>query len=804
MLKFFTKNLLLVVLSFVAIDMMGQINTLKITAPVGIAGDYKLTRFNWGPIKSTALVADAAYGVDATAPVNDGCSDLTNDLTGKIGFIDRGTCGLPDKAQRLEKAGAIAAIICNTATGTDATAVGGGAIGNTIKVSSYMLSAADCQKIKASVLAGTVKAELVNVPVACNVTYDADVFWGNVKGQGDFANGLQGWTVENADPALNTRTTWFYSENGFPRSARGFTDNNIKSNSQCNGAACMDLETLQFEDNPNPAQPYNRYTSDLISPPINCTGKNSVILEFRMFHNRLNGNAQISFFDGSTWSDPEVIATNNSVKVSAVGETVRYPLPQFANKEGCRVKFTVSGDFYTFVLDDVLLFNRSTVDVRVNSGWVATAPTYKTPKTQLAPMPFLADIENVGNTAAPGTKLKLEIKNASGAIIQTLEKEYGNVDGSTTVENGPFDDTYTPPAIPGRYTGTYTISSPSESPNSADNNTFEFEFWVTEKTFGNLLSEEEKNEVYLEDIRDSWNVTDMSVYHSAGNIYHVPSGKDHVVSEVRFGLNNPSEDIHETGFVYVDLFELTSLAGISNPAERVLVGTATVTIDSTIHPDLRNIKTDLFLPDADGFPDVDKPTKVALKDNTNYFITLNTAPLDPDVDRYELLCYSPRSTTIYDRSVYPAPTNLAFDTLGIDRACGSYWKRDGLDETYADSRSRSYARTGNEGFQSWAMVYLEMDVENKSSTYEIATSGTVNVFPNPASRELFLDITLDNVSDVRVDLVSIEGKTVSSESFKGVQDSRLKLDLGNLISGTYTAMIHTNNGVITKKVIVQK
>ncbi|HMR90387.1 MAG TPA: hypothetical protein PKD51_19635, partial [Saprospiraceae bacterium] len=116
--RFFTKNLMLVVLGFVSFSVVAQVNTLKITAPPGIAGEYNIQRFNWGAVKSQPLTAPAEFAVDGTAPFNDGCETITNDLTGKIAFIDRNLCGISIKSDNAIKAGAIAVIICNTATGT--------------------------------------------------------------------------------------------------------------------------------------------------------------------------------------------------------------------------------------------------------------------------------------------------------------------------------------------------------------------------------------------------------------------------------------------------------------------------------------------------------------------------------------------------------------------------------------------------------------------------------------------------------------------------------------------------------------
>jgi hypothetical protein len=75
-------------------------------------------------------------------------------------------------------------------------------------------------------------------------------------------------------------------------------------------------------------------------------------------------------------------------------------------------------------------------------------------------------------------------------LLETLENEYGTVAGATLVENIPFASTYTPPAIVGKYTGSYILSSPDEPATNNGNNVADFEFYVTESTFGNLLSED--------------------------------------------------------------------------------------------------------------------------------------------------------------------------------------------------------------------------------------------------------------------------------------------------------------------------
>ena len=121
-----------------------------------------------------------------------------------------------------------------------------------------------------------------------------------------------------------------------------------------------------------------------------------------------------------------------------------------------------------------------------------------------------------------------------------------------------------------------------------------------------------------------------------------------------------------------------------------------------------------------------------------------------------------------------------------------------------DIRGRTFGQFGNSlSLFSFAMMYLEMDVVLASSTYEVDKTG--QIFPEPASQELYIDVALEKPSrSVRVELVTIDGKMALSRNFDNVQNTRLSLNLDGVISGTYNVLIHTDQGLITKKVIVQK
>jgi extracellular elastinolytic metalloproteinase len=100
-------------------------------------------------IGSVAIARDA----DFNNPT-EGCGDLVTDLTGKIALIDRGTCQFGLKVLNAQRAGAVAAIICNIAgvNGGDGERVdpmAGGTFGGQVTIPSRMFRKSDCDRIRA-------------------------------------------------------------------------------------------------------------------------------------------------------------------------------------------------------------------------------------------------------------------------------------------------------------------------------------------------------------------------------------------------------------------------------------------------------------------------------------------------------------------------------------------------------------------------------------------------------------------------------------------------------------------------------
>lgn len=119
--------------------------TLTVNSPASIAGSKAAGRASFGP-QNFSVTAQAILVVDGVAPTGDGCSAITNSLTGKIAIMDRNLCTFTTQVQNAQNAGAVGAIIVNSAPGTP-PALGGSS--GTITIPAVSVSQSDGAAIKA-------------------------------------------------------------------------------------------------------------------------------------------------------------------------------------------------------------------------------------------------------------------------------------------------------------------------------------------------------------------------------------------------------------------------------------------------------------------------------------------------------------------------------------------------------------------------------------------------------------------------------------------------------------------------------
>lgn len=146
---------------------------VTVNAPAAL-GTFRVGTATFGPVlASPGITGNVAIGQDpadvAGPSTTDGCSAITNDLTGKIALLDRGTCGFVVKAKNAQNAGAIGVLIADNAAGSPPAGMSG--VDPTITIPSVRVSLDNGNAIKAALGSGTVN---VTIGVNLNVLAGAD------------------------------------------------------------------------------------------------------------------------------------------------------------------------------------------------------------------------------------------------------------------------------------------------------------------------------------------------------------------------------------------------------------------------------------------------------------------------------------------------------------------------------------------------------------------------------------------------------------------------------------------------------
>jgi hypothetical protein len=141
---------------------------VRVTSPASIAGIFHIGPAEFGaPLSSTAVSGNVAQALDAdedggaaVATTTDGCSAISNDLTGKIAIVDRGFCGFVIKAKNVQNAGAIAMIVADNAAGGPPAGMAG--VDPTVVIPSVRVMLQDGAAIKAQLGSGVSASLLVD------------------------------------------------------------------------------------------------------------------------------------------------------------------------------------------------------------------------------------------------------------------------------------------------------------------------------------------------------------------------------------------------------------------------------------------------------------------------------------------------------------------------------------------------------------------------------------------------------------------------------------------------------------------
>ena len=101
-------------------------------------------------------------------------------------------------------------------------------------------------------------------------------------------------------------------------------------------------------------------------------------------------------------------------------------------------------------------------------------------------------------------------------------------------------------------------------------------------------------------------------------------------------------------------------------------------------------------------------------------------------------------------------------------------------------------------------IYQQFTVGLTSDVADVVEANTsLNVYPNPASGHVYIDVNLSSRQDGEIKIFDVLGKQVYSHAFRALTAESVEADLSELQSGVYMVSLRTGKEVITKKLMIR-
>jgi hypothetical protein len=618
-----------------------------------------------------------------------------------------------------------------------------------------------------------------------------------------FNGGLNGWTTKglaSSDPAKKDSAIWVWTLKGdSDNGAFGSTAEKIASPSAANGSVIFDSDFLDNGGTGVAATgkaPTSRtvfHSGELVSPIMNTTGFSNFSIQFNQLYrnfNNFNGACFVTWSEdgGTTWKP--LLTTNkpfNSNEATALDSKKLILLPGSVGTANFRVKFIFTGNYYFWLIDDVILTTKKVKDLKVSPDFFAI-PVSGThiPKSQLEPLYFLADVINEGNVPMPNVKLTTKVWRVQSGVqtevFTSTRGDYGTIKGDTTYENRVLPDSLMPSVLTvGTYRGAYIVSSDSTD-NVRSNDSIFFALNVTDSLFRKETGAGFVGAPVLSAYPSGTKDRDWQIAQS----YFVVNGKKSTFRAVSAVLELLPSMLNNTIFCGVYEFKDADGDGDADLSERtniVAAGEYTVTAaDTSAAASFGGRRFNIF--------DVASNKAFIPKDNTNYLVSIEFNSSSPtDVFRIGL---NGRNGINYN-----AATDLYTNVLGKPRYDQFIGIGDNTTNTWDGS---SYF--GN-GFNPAIRVLLyPFNVDTKDI---LSDKNKFEIYPNPASNVVTLDIELENMTSIMLARVlNLQGQVVMEKEVENFKSGNVELDVNNLSSGNYMIQIFSKDGSKTKQVVIAK
>lgn len=601
----------------------------------------------------------------------------------------------------------------------------------------------------------------------------------------DFADGLPtDWTTVQKDGQTMTSTSnWNHT---FIGPTGGTPTLPIESTTFLNGWMIFDSD-LDCTGNTQDAW--------LISPYIDCSAFDTVVVKFESYYRTFNDriSIQVSTDSLDNWKEFEIYPNIIAQEYGEESDGSENPADIIINisdtasfKQNVRIAFRFHsqnpvtdnggqgffGCAYNWQVDDLKIFDFDPTpkfDMKAKRNFYAIAPSMVTPASQVVPLGFLCDIENVGLLEVTNTNLNISIKNNDDVVVHSQDTILGNIIPDELVENTIFKDQWTPPSIKENYTGTYKITT-SEIDGKPQNNEIAFPIIVSDSIFSKELGISSRGFSPTAAINSGvW---------TAANHYYVPNGSGYICSSVLFGIANTNDVVGST--VNIFLFEWENLNNdlVVDAIERNGASAGRIVGNTTYVIQPGDEKVIVVLDDFDGSPE----NKVRLKDDTHYILAIETSSSTPQVP-VQLINGGQNYIAMF----------FLNSLMGIERY-GSFTNRNSI------GNNISYEL---ENFAPMIRMHIQEDLT--STLNMLSPEHKVQIYPIPANDILNIDLDFPSaIKETKITITDISGRTLFSNTWNNVKNNHSEIKLTNFPQGSYFLTIETTEGNRTEKFTIAK
>ncbi len=311
----------------------------------------------------------------------------------------------------------------------------------------------------------------------------------------DFRDGLAGWTFIKTAP--DSFQVWEYEKN--PNLAAENGDSRMPvftSPTAANGFLFLDYQKftkrLGLNTAPPSEKPYYIMKQTAISPMFSMKAAvpgQVYTLNWYGFDPRLsaiNSYVEMRFMGKPTsavkiYEVPDDVARPNVARQRDV--FARIPA-KFVGRDSVEIRFVYDANFYGWAIDDIYIGGLPSNEVSLNKDFIAVAPNYSTPQSQVAGQNiyFVTDLQNNGGaTQSPRVVVEIYKLTASGGTLYYADSlDYPSIPADSVLDNNVFEKFVPMPTEAGQYRVFYDVYTRDAADADADsgNNSASYDFFV--------------------------------------------------------------------------------------------------------------------------------------------------------------------------------------------------------------------------------------------------------------------------------------------------------------------------------------